>query len=87
MVDMLDTHRARAEHHGPRYRDWKPSRPQVSWEDLDNMRAGVAGRLIEDARGDPERLATLVRSMSDLPRRSLAELPRPVGSDRSVGCA
>ena len=80
MVDMLDTDRARAEHHGPRYRDWKPSRPQVSWEDLDNMRAGVAGRLIEDARGDPERLATLVRSMSDLPRRSLAELCDSLGA-------
>ena len=74
MVDMLDTGRARAGHPGPRYRDWKPARPQVSWEDLTNMRAGVADRLIEDARSDAERLATLVRNVSDLPRESLMAL-------------
>ena len=74
MVDMLDTDHARAEHHGPRFRDWKPTRPQVSRMDLADMRASVAERLVGDAGSDRERLATLVRNMSDLPRRSLAGL-------------
>ena len=74
MLDMLDTSSARAEHPGPRYRDWKPSRHQVSSEELHSMRVSVAERLIEDARSNPTRLATLVRRMSNLPRQSLAGL-------------
>ena len=74
MLDMLDTSSARAEHPGPRYRDWKPSRPQVSFEELHTICVSVAERLIEDARGNPTRLATLVRRLSNLPRQSLAGL-------------
>ena len=74
MLDMLDTTNPRVEDPGPRYRNWKPSRPRVSFEELNDMRVRVAERLIEDAGSNPERLAMLVSRVSELPRQSLAGL-------------
>ena len=52
----------------PRWRTWAPDRPvRVSVEERQGADRAVAGWLIEDACGDPGRLAELVEAFSSIP--------------------